>query len=142
MAKLKPGQKHDEGKLRFDLIPPIALEAMAQVMTEALKEYEEDSWQNVEPFEKRYIAALMRHLNKHRQGELRDQKSGLYHLDHILVNAAFLRWKLEQSKTMTYVFPNCKIKMYNETKLKKLQDEITASIEFTCTPEGIPKDDV
>jgi len=91
------GKKYDEGKLRFDLVPPIALKALAQVYTYGAEtKYEDNSWQKLPDFEKRYLAALHRHLNDHQLGELRDPESGLYHLDHALWNIVALRWKLEQ----------------------------------------------
>ena len=91
------GKKYDEGKLRFDLIPPIDLRALAQVYTYGAEtKYEDNSWQNLENFYPRYLAALHRHLNAHQLGEIKDPESGLYHLDHALWNLVALRWKMEE----------------------------------------------
>ena len=96
---MKESKKYDKGKLRFDLIPPIALRALAQVYTHGAEtKYEDNSWQNLENFEQRYLAALHRHLNAHQLGEIKDPESGLYHLDHALWNLVALRWKLQQKE--------------------------------------------
>ena len=38
--------KHDKGKLRYDLIPPEALEALVQVYTYGATKYAPDNWRN------------------------------------------------------------------------------------------------
>ena len=96
----KAGMKSDDGKLRFDLVPPLALKVLAQVFTMGSKKYDDNSWQNLENFEQRYLAALHRHLNAHQLGEIKDPESGLYHLDHAMWNILALRWKLEQGPTL------------------------------------------
>lgn len=93
---MKEGKKYDEGKLRFDLIPPIAMKALAQVYTFGAEKYDDNTWQNLENFYSRYMAALHRHLNAHQLGEIRDPESGFYHLDHALWNLVALRWKMEE----------------------------------------------
>lgn len=86
---MKTNYKHDKGKHRLDLVPPILIEAVGAIMTYGLEKYEEDSWKTVEA--KRYRAALMRHLVaylKDNQGV--DEESGYKHLYHIACNVAFL----------------------------------------------------
>lgn len=61
------GLKHDDGKLRMDLIPPEALESLAEVLMYGAAKYDANSWQGVEP--SRYLAALLRHLTAHMRGE-------------------------------------------------------------------------
>lgn len=86
------GLKYDEGKLRFDLLLPEFTEQMARVMTLGAKKYAENSWQNVTNGNKRYLAALHRHLNAWQQGERLDIESGCSHMAHIAINAMFLAW--------------------------------------------------
>lgn len=93
---MKTGIKHDQGKLRYDLIPPECIEALAEVMTHGTIEYEENTWQDVES--ERYYAALMRHLMDWRKGDNIDEKSGLHHLKLALNNVAFLVYKEGQTK--------------------------------------------
>ena len=87
------GVKYDSGKLRMELIPPEAIEALAKVITYGANKYSDDNWKKVS--KDRYIGALMRHLNAYRKGELYDDESGLTHMAHILTNAAFLVYKEE-----------------------------------------------
>lgn len=83
------GVKHDEGKLRFDLIPPEAEEALATILTIGALEYGEENWSKGMDWGRVY-AALRRHLFSWWTGENIDPKSGKPHLWHVLTNAAFL----------------------------------------------------
>lgn len=85
-----PGPKYDEGKLQYSLIPPIATKALAEVLTFGANKYAPNSWQNVPDAERRYLDALMRHLEAYRTGEETDPESGLSHLSHLLCNTSFL----------------------------------------------------
>lgn len=87
------GLKHDTGKLRYDLIPTIALKALATVLTFGANKYKANSWQELEDFNARYTAALFRHIEWWRDGELYDGESGIHHLAHALCNLVFLLWK-------------------------------------------------
>ena len=78
----KVGRKDDAAKLRYDLVPPIALELIAEVLTYGAKKYAPENWRNVEEPERRYIAAAMRHIEAYRKGERIDQESGHPHLAH------------------------------------------------------------
>lgn len=82
------GMKFDDGKLRYDLIPSIATEGLAAVLTYGAKKYKPDNWRSVEP--QRYVGAFDRHWHAYLQGELIDKESGLPHLAHCMTNLAFL----------------------------------------------------
>ncbi len=83
------GIKHDNGKLRMDLIPPAALRAIARVLTFGANKYRENTWQRVHY--KRYVAALLRHMVEYMDDPARiDPDSGLPHIEHVLCNAMFL----------------------------------------------------
>ena len=97
------GLKYDDGKLRYDLIPPEVIEELARVLTFGANKYADNSWQNLEDFKKRYYAAAMRHRIARQKGEIRDPESGLLHLSHELTNVAFLLWKELQEEMITYV---------------------------------------
>lgn len=92
------GKKFDTGKLRYDLIPPEVLEALATILTYGAEKYAPNSWQSLDDFENRYTAALMRHMVARRKGEKVDPESGMNHADHMLCNAAFLAWQDRQSE--------------------------------------------
>lgn len=82
------GMKFDTDKIRFDLIPPIATEAIATVLTYGAKKYKPNNWRSVDP--ERYVAAFERHWHAFISGELFDVESGLPHLAHCMTNLAFL----------------------------------------------------
>lgn len=84
------GLKYDGGKLRYSLIPPVALSALAKVLTFGAIKYAPNNWQLVEDGEERYLDALYRHLEAYRSGETIDAESGLTHLSHAITNIAFL----------------------------------------------------
>jgi hypothetical protein len=96
----RDGIKHDAGKLRMDLVPPSALEALAEVLTYGASKYQPNTWQHVAS--ERYHAALLRHLCAWMRGERVDPESGISHLRHVLCNAAFL---VDQEERPEFVMP-------------------------------------
>jgi len=88
--------KFDSGKLRYSLIPPIAMQGIAEVLTYGAKKYKAKNYLNAtEP--DRFMDALYRHLEAHRRGELTDPESGYTHLAHALTNISILM-DLDQNK--------------------------------------------
>lgn len=81
--------KFDGGKLRYNLVPPKAMEELAKVLTYGTKKYKPNNWQQIDDTE-RYIDALYRHLEAWRAGEKVDDESKLSHLSHAFTNIAFL----------------------------------------------------
>lgn len=79
---MSAGRKFDSGKARWDLLPLNAVRAIVEVLTLGAEKYADHNWQKVEPFEGRYFAALMRHLEAWRGGERLDPESGHPHLAH------------------------------------------------------------
>lgn len=86
----KGGAKHDQGKPRYDLLPPIAIDEMAKVLTFGAEKYAPNSWQSVPDAINRYRAALLRHTFAIQRGELIDEESGLPHSALAMCNAAFI----------------------------------------------------
>ncbi len=84
------GEKHDQGKTRYDLIPSKSLRELAEVLTFGAEKYAPDNWKKVPEPEKRYYSALLRHLEAWREGELIDGESGKPHLAHALCCLTFL----------------------------------------------------
>ena len=95
----KGGIKDDKEKLRFDLIPTSAIEGLAQVLTMGAKKYTPDGWKTVPNAVDRYYSALHRHLLAWRNGEMTDPESGLHHMKHVMINAAFLLELTDEKKT-------------------------------------------
>lgn len=81
--------KFDAEKLRYDLVPPSAVKALAEVLTFGARKYKPNNWKNCQDPE-RYLAALMRHIEAYRAGEELDTDSGLPHLAHAMTNLSFL----------------------------------------------------
>lgn len=86
------GIKHDAEKVRMDLLPCEALEAVAEVLTYGAKKYADNNWQKVENAVTRYRAALLRHYCAFQRGEAYDAESGLLHAAHMATNAIFILW--------------------------------------------------
>lgn len=83
------GYKHDGGKPRLSLVPPILIRAVGTVMTHGAEKYGEGNWKNVEP--ERYRDALARHYCDYMEDPYGvDKQSGLPHLYHLACNVAFL----------------------------------------------------
>jgi hypothetical protein len=75
------GVKHDDGKARYDLLPPDALDAIAQVFTYGAAKYADRNWEGGMAWG-RLFAAMMRHCWAFWRGEDVDPESGLPHLAH------------------------------------------------------------
>ena len=73
------GRKDDTEKLRYDLIPPRPLEALAQVYTVGAAKYEDRNWEKGYAWSLSY-AALQRHLHAFWGGEDIDPETGSHHL--------------------------------------------------------------
>jgi hypothetical protein len=88
------GVKYDDNKLQYSLIPPYALEAVAQNLTDGLKKYpERNNWVKVSNAQERYLDALYRHLEAHRKGEIYDTDNinpENTHMAAVVANALFL----------------------------------------------------
>lgn len=87
--KQRGGIKHDAGKLRMDLLPQDAVEALAQILTDGAVKYGQRNWERGMAWSRPY-AALLRHLLAWWGGQDEDPESGHSHLWHVLTNAAFL----------------------------------------------------
>lgn len=84
------GEKHDQAKPRFSLIPHQALWQVVAVLEFGAKKYGAENWRGVENARQRYFDACHRHLNAWWQGESVDDESGLPHLAHAVCCLIFL----------------------------------------------------
>ncbi len=94
------GEKFDDGKLRWDLVPFKELEGMVKVITFGAAKYKDNGWKDVDP--RRYKAAIMRHISAYMRGEIIDPESGLSHMSHVMTNALFLEWFCENTAGTLY----------------------------------------
>jgi len=83
------GKKNDGGKLRLDLVPVLAIQALGEVLTMGADKYGDNNWRGGLKWSRVY-AAVQRHLNSWWGGSTYDEESGLNHLKHALCNIAFL----------------------------------------------------
>lgn len=93
------GEKRDDGKARWDLMPWRALDQVAQVMTYGAEKYGDHNWKTVTRLKDRYFAAAMRHLVEHRFGREIDPESGEYALAHAICSLLFV---LEEIREEAY----------------------------------------
>ncbi len=84
------GHKFDNGKTRYDLVPPESLEEFAKVLTFGARKYGPENWKLVDNLENRYFAAAQRHLWAFKKGEYYDDESGYHHLAHAMCCLAFI----------------------------------------------------
>lgn len=98
------GTKFDGEKNRLELLPPIALERIAEVFTFGAKKYDSWNWSKGIAVSRLY-GALQRHLNAWYRGEEIDPESGKSHLSHagccmiMLLETAELRKDLDDRPT-------------------------------------------
>lgn len=87
------GMKFDGDKPRMDLLLegcPMALLAVAEVLTFGAKKYADHSWFHVPNADKRYWSARSRHELQRATGDDYDEESGLLHLAHEACNSLFI----------------------------------------------------
>lgn len=76
------GLKYDSEKPRTDLLDPLALEGLAQVLAFGAKKYAAHNWRNGLSYS-RLAGAALRHTFAIIRGEDLDPESGLPHVDHL-----------------------------------------------------------
>lgn len=89
----KPGIKYDQEKPRYDLLPAEPIDDVVKVLTVGAKKYADDNWKHVEPYEQRYYAAALRHIQAWKMGEKMDKETGLPHMAHAICCLLFIAWK-------------------------------------------------
>lgn len=92
------GLKYDQGKTRYDLIPPEVLEAIGRILTYGAEKYGDRNWEQGGIGYSRYFAALMRHMWSYHSGEQLDPESGMSHLWHAACNIAMMIATVERSE--------------------------------------------
>lgn len=81
--EFESGAKRDtqEGKPRYDLIPPHPLKRLAELMERGARKYDDNNWMKGMP-SSRFMASLLRHVEAYRRGE-RDED----HMAAVVFNA-------------------------------------------------------
>jgi len=86
------GAKHDQGKLRWTLLPWDAIEQVVRILEFGVRKYSEGGWMTVPNARRRYLDALIRHAVAYAAGEREDADSKLPTMAHVACNALFLLW--------------------------------------------------
>lgn len=86
------GQKHDQNKPRYSLLPSATLNHVIAVLEFGADKYGVDNWQQVQNLRTRYYDACMRHIDSWWSGEINDIESGKHHLAHAICCLLFLMW--------------------------------------------------
>lgn len=81
--------RKDDGKLRFDLLPPEPIEALVGLYTTGSIKYSPRGWEEGMTWG-RCFGALMRHAWKWLRGEDYDPETGAHHMIAVMWNAAAL----------------------------------------------------
>jgi hypothetical protein len=84
------GRKDDNDKPRWDLLPPVALASVVDVLSYGAKKYAPENWRMVAGWRWRYFRAALGHLYAWWRGESIDPESRLPHLAHAACCVLFL----------------------------------------------------
>ena len=84
------GEKADQGKAQWRLLPWAAVEKVVGVLGFGARKYSPENWRQVPEAQDRYFDACIRHLVAHRNGEVCDPESGFPHLAHAACCILFL----------------------------------------------------
>lgn len=112
------GRKDDQDKLRYDLVPPDALEEIVRIYNMGAKKYTDRNWEKGIKFG-RVFAAAMRHLWSWWRGEELDPESKLSHLAHAAWNCIALL-------------------AYTKRGMMRFDDRPKPGIKITLTPGCYP----
>ncbi len=83
------GLRYNKGKLRYDLLHPVAQEGIVKVLTFGANKYKDRNWEKGLSWTST-LASMKRHIAAIEKGEDFDPESGLKHIDHVQCNAHFL----------------------------------------------------
>lgn len=95
-TKKAEGIKHDQHKIRWDLVPYDAVNEIAKVLTFGASKYEARNWEKGMDWS-RAFGALQRHLTRWFHGQDKDKETRLTHLSNAGCCLFFLlSWELRQ----------------------------------------------
>lgn len=89
--------KHDDDKLRWDLLPNSALKGVIRALMHGTKEYDDHNWKKGAEWS-RYYNSAMRHLTDWWEGEDNDPDSDLNPLYHAMCCLVFLSYYSERGE--------------------------------------------
>lgn len=83
------GLRFNEGKLRYDLLHPVAQDGIVRVLTKGAEKYAPRNWERGMKWST-VLASMKRHIAAIERGEDFDPETGELHIDHVQCNAHFL----------------------------------------------------
>lgn len=86
IPKEDQASRYNEGKIRYDLLEPHAIEELAKVFTKGAEKYAPFNWMKGMPWSK-MLASMKRHIASFEKGEDFDAETGLPHMAHAAWNA-------------------------------------------------------
>lgn len=88
-ASLQQGTKDDDGKPRYDLLDPYAIDQLARVLSFGAQKYAPHNWRNGLTYS-RLIAATLRHTFYFLWGQTNDPETRLHHMAHAMCCCMFI----------------------------------------------------
>lgn len=85
-VKKEQGLRFNEGKLRYDLLEPYAVEQLVKIFTRGAQKYAPNNWLKGLPWMD-VVASLERHLAEFKKGVDFDEETKLLHMAHVAWNA-------------------------------------------------------
>lgn len=87
---LKEEAAINEGRIRLELMPPVAEIATVKVLTLGASKYGLWNWRDKNISLTPYLGAMKRHINALMQGEDIDPESGEHHAAHIMATCSIV----------------------------------------------------
>jgi len=84
------GLRKNDGKLRYDLLEPYAIQELVKVFTEGAKKYSDFNWIDGGMDYTKMLASLKRHIAAFELGEDIDPETKCHHMAHAAWNALAL----------------------------------------------------
>lgn len=93
------GNKDKKDKLDWSLVDFDSISELVKVLEFGANKYEKDGWRKGIKYSD-LISAMMRHLIKIKEIDIKDEESLLNHTGHIMANAMFLEWMIKNKPEM------------------------------------------
>jgi hypothetical protein len=92
--------RYDKDKIDWTLIDFNSLEECVKVLAFGEKKYSRDNWKNLPSQDRitRVLPSMLRHIVALTNGEEIDSESSLSHAGHIMCNAMFYQYHMNNSK--------------------------------------------
>lgn len=146
--KVKEGLRFNQGKLRYDLFEPFAMQELARVFTKGAEKYAEHNWLHGMDWSK-CEASLMRHIYAWKAGEDRDKETQCFHMAHAAWNAlalvSYMKYAPGKDNRLHNLFPKKRVALdidevicnWVEAWCKLYEIEIPASWYFQWDISGL-----